>query len=108
MAANLRFSLTFDSNTLYALAKQGKNLEAYKVARDAFQKLQALRVPPVLQDTVDLGCLTIRSKPFHDKEARLHCVTEFNSTLTLPCPLLPYGNSYKNQPICQTGLSCHL
>ena len=58
------------SNTLYALAKQSKNLGAYKVARDAFQKLQALRIPASLQETVDLGCLTIRSKPFHDKEVR--------------------------------------
>jgi len=65
--------LTCTSNTLYALAKQSKNLGAYKVARDAFQKLQALRVPPSLQETVDLGSLTIRSKPFHDKEARLLC-----------------------------------
>ena len=65
------------SNTLYALAKQSKNLGAYKLARDAFQKLQALRVPPALQETVDLGCLTICSKPFHDKEA---------STVQSVCP----------------------
>ena len=38
------------------------------MARDAFQKLQNLRVAPRFQEAVDLGSLTIRSKPFHDSE----------------------------------------
>lgn len=29
---------------------------------------QSLRIPINLQDAVDLGCLTIRSKPFEDKD----------------------------------------
>ncbi|XP_064632482.1 intraflagellar transport protein 122 homolog isoform X2 [Lineus longissimus] len=57
--------------TLYALAKQSKNLGAYKLARYAFEKLQALRIPPRFQDTIDLGSITIRSKPFHDAEEML-------------------------------------
>ena len=31
--------------TLYALAKQGKNLEAFKLARYALDKIQQLKVP---------------------------------------------------------------
>lgn len=35
-----RFSLTISSSTLFALAKQSKNLGAYKMARTAYDKLQ--------------------------------------------------------------------
>ncbi|XP_071492144.1 intraflagellar transport protein 122 homolog [Diadema antillarum] len=55
-------------NTLYALAKQSRNLGAYKLARFAFEKLQSLRIPPRFQESIDLGSITIRSKPFHDAE----------------------------------------
>jgi intraflagellar transport protein 122 len=55
-------------NTLYALAKQSRRLGAYKVARDAFQKLHMLRIPLVMQEAVDVGSLTIRAKPFHDAD----------------------------------------
>lgn len=36
----LSLSLTFLSSTLFALAKQSKNLGAYKMARTAYDKLQ--------------------------------------------------------------------
>ncbi|XP_043934565.1 intraflagellar transport protein 122 homolog [Protopterus annectens] len=55
-------------NTLYALAKQSKALGAYKLARHAYEKLQGLQIPPKFQESVELGSLTIRSKPFHDSE----------------------------------------
>eukprot|EP00795_Rhopilema_esculentum_P002486 gene2486-18149_t len=55
-------------NALYALAKQSKNLRAFKLARYAFDKLQALKLPSRLQEAIDLGSITIRSKPFHDNE----------------------------------------
>jgi len=53
---------------LFTLAKQSKQLGAYKLARHAFDKLQSLRVPAQLQETIDLGSVTIRAKPFQDKE----------------------------------------
>ncbi|XP_013396252.1 intraflagellar transport protein 122 homolog isoform X2 [Lingula anatina] len=56
---------------LYALAKQSKSLGAFKVARYAFEKLQALRIPSRFQESIDLGSVTIRSKPFHDAEELL-------------------------------------
>ena len=48
-------SLTPHSGTLYALAKQSKNLGAYKLARYAYEKLQSLRIPPRFQEAVDVG-----------------------------------------------------
>lgn len=57
--------------TLYALAKQSRSLGAFKLARHAFEKLQQLRIPPRFQELIDLGALTIRSKPFHDSEELL-------------------------------------
>ncbi|RUS86065.1 hypothetical protein EGW08_006158 [Elysia chlorotica] len=56
------------SATLFTLAKQSKNLGAYKLARTAYERLRLLKLPRRFQDAVDLGCLTIRSKPFHDTE----------------------------------------
>ncbi|CAH1783917.1 unnamed protein product [Owenia fusiformis] len=58
-------------NTLYALARQSKQLGAYKFSRFAYDKLQTLRIPPRFQESIDLGCVTIRSKPFHDNEELL-------------------------------------
>lgn len=55
-------------DTLYALAKQSKVLGAYKVARHAFEKLQGLKIPTRYQDSMELSCLTVRSKPYHDSE----------------------------------------
>ena len=31
---------------------------------------QSLRIPPQLQETVDLGSVTIRAKPFQDNEVQ--------------------------------------
>ena len=59
-------------STLYAMAKQAKNLRGFKLARYAYEKLQALRVPARFQEAIDLGSVTIRSKPFHDSEVHLH------------------------------------
>lgn len=57
-------------DTLYALAKQSKLLGAYKVARHAFEKLQGLKIPSRYQDSMELSCLTVRSKPYRDSEVR--------------------------------------
>uniref|UniRef100_A0A8D0AK12 Intraflagellar transport protein 122 homolog n=1 Tax=Sander lucioperca TaxID=283035 RepID=A0A8D0AK12_SANLU len=55
-------------NTLYALAKQSRRLGAYKLARYSYEKLQELHIPSRFQESIELGSLTIRSKPFHDSE----------------------------------------
>ncbi|XP_028309970.1 intraflagellar transport protein 122 homolog [Gouania willdenowi] len=55
-------------NTWYALAKQSRRLGAYKLARYSYEKLQELHVPSRFHESIELGSLTIRSKPFHDSE----------------------------------------
>ncbi|XP_063797290.1 intraflagellar transport protein 122 homolog isoform X2 [Pseudophryne corroboree] len=55
-------------NTLYTLAKQSKALGAYKLARHVYERLQGLRIPSKFQESIELGMVTIRSKPFHDSE----------------------------------------
>eukprot|EP01061_Rhynchopus_euleeides_P016277 TRINITY_DN27556_c0_g1_i1.p1 TRINITY_DN27556_c0_g1~~TRINITY_DN27556_c0_g1_i1.p1 ORF type:complete len:1234 (+),score=571.29 TRINITY_DN27556_c0_g1_i1:232-3933(+) len=51
-----------------ALAKLSKQLEAYKIARTAYEKLQRYVVPNHLIDQLDIAAIQIRSKPFTDKE----------------------------------------
>ncbi|MEQ2260010.1 hypothetical protein XENORESO_019349 [Xenotaenia resolanae] len=62
---NLNLTL---SNTLFALAKQSRKVGAYKLARYAYEKLQELHIPSRFLESIELGSLTIRSKPFHDSE----------------------------------------
>lgn len=56
------------SNTLFALAKESCKLGAYKLARYSYEKLQELHIPSRLVESIELGSLTIHSKPFHDSE----------------------------------------
>merc|ERR1719411_871709 len=53
---------------LYALAKQSKNLGAYKLARTVLEKIQGLVVPKRFKENVDLATLMIRAKPYYDNE----------------------------------------
>lgn len=57
--------------SLYALAKQGNTLQAYKLARQAYSRLLALRVPSAWRDQIDMAFLTIRTKPYSDEESLL-------------------------------------
>ncbi|KAL4226474.1 hypothetical protein ACF0H5_014457 [Mactra antiquata] len=77
------------AGTLYALAKQSKNLGAFKLARYAYEKLQNTRVPPRFQEAVDLGSIVIRSKPFLDGEELLPMCYRCSTTN----PLLNNGGS---------------
>ena len=81
------------SAALYALAKQSKNLGAYKLARHAFEKLQALRIPARFQESIDLGSVTIRSKPFHDGEVSTPSAESLNKLRDTPHG--PYGRRMK-------------
>ncbi|GAB6027580.1 hypothetical protein CHUAL_001823 [Chamberlinius hualienensis] len=66
--------------TLYALAKQGKALGAYKTARFAFDKLLQLRVPGRLKKQVDSGAISLRTKPFNDSDELLPVCYRCSST----------------------------
>lgn len=65
--------------TLYTLAKQSKQLNAFKLARHAYEKLQNLKIPARYQEIVDIGAITIRSKAFHDAE--VSCFHKFSHIL---------------------------
>ncbi len=56
------------SAILYALAKQGRNLGAYKLTRLVYEKLHTLHIPNRFKDAFEMGELTIRAKPFSDAE----------------------------------------
>jgi len=56
---------------LYALAKQSRNLGAYKLARHVLEKIQGLVVPKRFKENVDLATLMIRAKPYYDNEELL-------------------------------------
>jgi intraflagellar transport protein 122 len=51
------------------LARLSEELGAHKLARQAYQRLGALRLPPRWQEEAELAAIRIRSKPFVDSEA---------------------------------------
>ena len=53
---------------------------AYKMARHAFDKLQQLCIPRHFQEAIDLSSITIRSKPFQDKEELLPMCSKCSTT----------------------------
>ncbi|KJH46100.1 hypothetical protein DICVIV_07832 [Dictyocaulus viviparus] len=52
----------------YTMAKIGRELGAYKMARNALERLGSLRIPQRLQRDVELMTVNIRAKPFSDAE----------------------------------------
>ena len=52
----------------YALAFLAKQLEAYKTARFSFEKLNTLKFPQSWQHKIDYEIMSIRSKPYFDKD----------------------------------------
>lgn len=70
-------------NILHTMAKLGTELKAYKLARYAYDKLTLLKIPKVWQSKVELGLLTIQSKPFVDDEDLLPICYRCNTTNTL-------------------------
>jgi len=55
-------------SVLYSLAKQSRNLGAFKLARIAYETLGRLRVPSTFREQIDLGAISIMSKPRTDTE----------------------------------------
>ena len=53
----------------FTLATLGYKFEAYKTAREGFEKLTTLKIPAQWAQQVELDHLKIRSKPFQDKES---------------------------------------
>ena len=55
----------------YSLAKVSARLEGYKTARACYDKLSHLVVNSRWAEEMELGSLTVRSKPFSDKDTIL-------------------------------------
>ncbi len=53
---------------LMALVKQSRELGACKLARKVYERLSSLSLPPAWRREVELGSLTIRTKPFTDND----------------------------------------
>ena len=70
----------------YALAKQARNLGAYKLARLVMEKIQKLIIPKRFRENVDLAALMIRSKPYYDNEELLFICYRCSSTNPLYNP----------------------
>eukprot|EP00455_Lapot_gusevi_P044462 TRINITY_DN5556_c0_g8_i1.p1 TRINITY_DN5556_c0_g8~~TRINITY_DN5556_c0_g8_i1.p1 ORF type:complete len:717 (+),score=248.02 TRINITY_DN5556_c0_g8_i1:1-2151(+) len=73
---------------LFALAKQAKALGAFKLAKKVIEKLSSLKVPNTWKDQIELFALTIRAKPFQDKDDLLPLCYRCSS----PSPLLNLQN----------------
>nr|XP_033484613.1 intraflagellar transport protein 122 homolog isoform X1 [Epinephelus lanceolatus] len=101
-------------STLYALAKQSRNLGAYKLARYCYEKLQELYTPSRFQDSIELDSLTIRSKPCHDSEELIEGMLCFRCSTSNPLlnnqgsvcincrqPFIYSASSYEILPLVQ-------
>ncbi|EGD82626.1 hypothetical protein PTSG_11988 [Salpingoeca rosetta] len=55
-------------NVLFATAKLGRQLGAFKLARNAIEKMRTLRVPATFREHVNVQAVAIRCKPFEDGE----------------------------------------
>ncbi len=92
-------------SVLYALAKQSKNLGAFKLARLVMDKIQKLVVPKRFRENVDLASLMIRSKPYYDNEDLLSICYRCSTTNPLHNP--KGGNCCSNcaQPFVHSFVS---
>ncbi|CAL8325259.1 unnamed protein product [Merluccius merluccius] len=101
-------------NTLYALAKQSRKLGAFKLARYSYEKLQELHIPSRFQGSIELGSLTVRSKPFHDSEDLIEDMMCYRCSTTNPLlnshgsicinckqPFIYSSSSYEVLPLVQ-------
>ena len=73
------------ATVLYTLAAKARSLGAFKVARFAYQQLRKLRLPDNIREHVELGALTIQTKPFTDDESLVPICYRCSS----PNPLVP-------------------
>ncbi|XP_046387710.1 intraflagellar transport protein 122 homolog [Ischnura elegans] len=66
----------------YTLAKQAKDLGAYKLAQLIMEKIHQLKIPPRYQIDVDLETISIRSKPLEDNiDLEMMCYKCSNTNL---------------------------
>eukprot|EP00164_Ancoracysta_twista_P001588 GFYU01002082.1.p1 GENE.GFYU01002082.1~~GFYU01002082.1.p1 ORF type:complete len:1195 (-),score=419.63 GFYU01002082.1:77-3661(-) len=70
--------------TILALGQKAKQMQCFKLARFAYDRLQTFRLPVDKQDQFDLATIKIKAKPFKDKNEFLpncHRCTTVNPVL---------------------------
>ena len=80
--------MSYFSSSYLTLAKHGVNIEAYKTARYAYEKLQvstcfltkctrycffqSFLIPSELHDFISMSILKLKTKPLHDREVTIY------------------------------------
>ena len=88
-------------NCLYALAKQAKQLGAWKLARSAYSQLLALRMSPAWRAEVEQEALRVRVRPFTDSEELLPvCYRCSTSNPLMPASSAQQADSAQHSDRC--------
>ena len=85
------------TSTLYTLAKQAMLLGAFKLARNAFERLSKLTVPDRRTDEVELDMLLVQAKPVRDDPDILPVCYRCGTTNPL---LNPFTNRFAKGDVC--------
>lgn len=85
------------ASTLYTLARQAMNLESYKLARIAFDKLTKLRLPNKKLEEIELDLLTLQAKPVRDNADHLPVCYRCGTSNPL---LNPFTSKFAKGDVC--------
>lgn len=56
------------AKSLYTLGKQAFELQAFRLARDAFERLSSLRYPPGWRNTIEVTRMLLQARPYSDPD----------------------------------------
>jgi intraflagellar transport protein 122 len=82
---------------LYTLAKQAMRLGAYKLARNAYDRLSRLKIPSNKMEEVELDMLLVQAKPVRDDPEHLPVCYRCGSVNLL---LNPFTNRFAKGDVC--------
>ena len=85
------------ASTIYTLARQAMVLGAFKLARDAYDRLSKLQIPNKRIDEVEIDMLLVQAKPVRDNPDHLPVCYR----CSMPNPLLnPFTNKFAKGDVC--------
>ncbi|ETV94469.1 hypothetical protein H310_11793 [Aphanomyces invadans] len=70
------------ARVVFTLAQHAQQLEAFKLARQMYERLHQMRVRPEWQNTVDVTSMTLQTKPYSDRDELLPI--DYRSSTTNP------------------------
>ncbi|OQR94940.1 Intraflagellar Transport Protein, partial [Achlya hypogyna] len=70
------------ARVVFTLAQHAQQLEAFKLARQMYERLHQMRVRPEWQQTIDLTSMVIQTKPYSDRDDLLPI--DYRSSSTNP------------------------